>query len=209
MKLDVYKIDGKSAGEKIDLADDIFGVEPNDHAIYLSVKSYLANQRQGTHKAKERSEVRGGGRKPFKQKGRGGARAGTSRSPLWVGGGVTFGPRNVRNYKQKINQKMNQLAVCMILSDKVTDEKLIVLEDLPTDGKAKTLADLRKILPGIDKTTILLTTGKDENLSKAAHNLARLDLQPTVDVNVADLLEHQFVLISKKGIEVLEKRLIK
>ena len=104
---------------------------------------------------------------------------------------------------------MNQLAVCMILSDKVTDEKLIVLEDLPTDGKAKTLADLRKILPGIDKTTILLTTGKDENLSKAAHNLARLDLQPTVDVNVADLLEHQFVLISKKGIEVLEKRLIK
>ncbi|MGE5804596.1 MAG: 50S ribosomal protein L4, partial [Ignavibacteria bacterium] len=93
MKLDIYKTDGSVSGEKIDLSEDIFAVEPNDHAIYLTVKSYLANQRQGTHKAKERGEVRGGGKKPWKQKGRGGARAGTIRPPLWVGGGTIFGPR--------------------------------------------------------------------------------------------------------------------
>ena len=93
MKFDIYNTDGTVSGDKIDLSDDIFGIEPNDHAIYLSVKAYLANQRQGTHKAKERSDVRGGGRKPWKQKGRGTARAGTTRSPLWVGGGTIFGPR--------------------------------------------------------------------------------------------------------------------
>ena len=98
MKLDIYNIDGKASGKKIDLPKDIFGIEPNDHAIYLSVKSFLANQRQGTHKSKERGEVRGGGKKPWKQKGRGGARAGTSRSPLWSGGGRIFGPRP-RDYR--------------------------------------------------------------------------------------------------------------
>ena len=104
MKLDVFKIDGKSSGKSLELSDDIFGIEPNDHVIYLAVKSYLANQRQGTHKTKERGEVRGGGKKPWKQKGRGGARAGTTRSPLWVGGGTIFGPRP-RNYRQDLAKK--------------------------------------------------------------------------------------------------------
>src|SRR3989339_1143753 len=105
MKLDIYKIDGKSSGKKIDVSKDIFGIEPNDHAIYLAVRTYLANQRQGTHKTKERSEVRGGGKKPWKQKGRGGARAGTIRSPLWVGGGSIFGPKP-RDYSQEIPKKV-------------------------------------------------------------------------------------------------------
>src|SRR5512141_2286244 len=101
MKLDILKTDGTSSGSEIELSDTIFGIEPNDHAIYLAVKSYLANQRQGTHKAKERGEVSGGGKKPWKQKGRGGARAGTTRSPLWVGGGSIFGPKP-RDYRQKL-----------------------------------------------------------------------------------------------------------
>ncbi|MDO8550534.1 MAG: 50S ribosomal protein L4, partial [Ignavibacteria bacterium] len=109
MKLDIYNIDGKVSGKKIELPKDIFGIEPNDHAIYLSVKAFLANQRQGTHKAKERGEVRGGGKKPWKQKGRGGARAGTIRSPLWAGGGRIFGPRP-RDYRQDLPKKVKKLA---------------------------------------------------------------------------------------------------
>ena len=103
MTLDIYKIDGTVSGEKLELAEDIFGIEPNDHAIYLSVKAYLANQRQGTSKAKERGEVRGGGKKPWKQKGRGGSRAGTTRSPLWVGGGTILAP--VQEIIARIYQK--------------------------------------------------------------------------------------------------------
>lgn len=104
MKIDVYKIDGNKSGEQVELNDSIFNAEPNDHVIYLSVKAYLANQRQGTHKSKERNEVKGGGKKPWRQKGRGVARAGTTRSPLWVGGGTIFGPKP-RNYRQKLNKK--------------------------------------------------------------------------------------------------------
>ena len=128
MNLDIYKIDGSVTGEKIELADDIFGIQPNDHAIYLSVKSYLANQRQGTHKSKERGEVSGGGKKPWKQKGRGGARAGTTRSPLWVGGGTIFGPRP-RDYREDIPKKVKKLARRSALSYKVKDEQLIIVED--------------------------------------------------------------------------------
>jgi len=109
MTLDVFKIDGSKSEEKITLADNIFAIEPNDHAIYLSVKAYLANQRQGTHKTKERGEVSGGGKKPWKQKGRGGARAGTSRSPLWVGGGTIFGPRP-RDYRQDLPKKSKKIS---------------------------------------------------------------------------------------------------
>ena len=108
MKFDVYKIDGTKSGEAVELSEDIFGIEPNDHVIYLAVKAYLANQRQGTHKTKERNEVRGGGKKPWKQKGRGTARSGTSRSPLWVGGGTIFGPKP-RNYHQKLNKKVKRI----------------------------------------------------------------------------------------------------
>ena len=100
MKLDVYKIDGSQEGSSVELIEDVFGIEPNDHVIYLAVKAHLANKRQGTHKTKERGEVRGGGKKPWNQKGRGTARAGTIRSPIWVGGGTIFGPKP-RNYRQK------------------------------------------------------------------------------------------------------------
>ena len=127
MTLDIYKTDGNASGDKIELTDDIFGIEPNDHAIYLSVKAFLAHQRQGTSKAKERSEVRGGGRKPFRQKGRGGARAGTSRSPLWVGGGTIFGPRP-RTYRQNLPKKVKRLGRKSAFSYKAKDEQLMVVD---------------------------------------------------------------------------------
>ncbi len=120
MTVDVYK-DGTKSGETLELNDEIFKVEPNDHAIYLDVKASLANKRQGTHKSKERSEVRGGGKKPWRQKGRGGARAGTTRSPLWVGGGTVFGPKP-RDYHQDVNKKVKKLARKSALSYKVIDD---------------------------------------------------------------------------------------
>ena len=135
MTLDIFKIDGKSQGKKAKLDDAIFGIEPNDHAIYLTVKAFLANQRQGTHKAKERAEVRGGGKKPWRQKGRGTARAGTIRSPLWIGGGTIFGPRP-RDYRQKLPKKLRQLARKSALSYKAKDEQLMVVEDFTFEKPA-------------------------------------------------------------------------
>ena len=127
MKLEVYKTDGTKSGEQVELSKDIFEIEPNDHVIYLAVKAFLANQRQGTHKAKERSEVRGGGKKPWRQKGRGGARAGTTRSPLWVGGGSIFGPKP-HTYTQKLNKKVNTLARKSALSYKAKAKQIVVLK---------------------------------------------------------------------------------
>ena len=143
MILDVLKIDGSKSADKVELSDSIFAIEPNDHAIYLSVKAFLANQRQGTHKSKERAEVRGGGRKPLKQKGRGGARAGTSRSPLWVGGGTIFGPRP-RDYRQDLPKKVRRLARKSAFSYKVKDEQLLIVEDFNIE-QPKT-KDFTKIL---------------------------------------------------------------
>ena len=128
MKIDVYKIDGNKSGEQVELNDSIFNAEPNDHVIYLSVKAYLANQRQGTHKSKERNEVKGGGKKPWRQKGRGVARAGTTRSPLWVGGGTIFGPKP-RNYRQKLNKKASVVARKSALSYKTKSEQLTRVND--------------------------------------------------------------------------------
>ena len=132
MKLDVYKIDGTQEGTSVELAEDVFGIEPNDHVIYLAVKAYLANQRQGTHKTKERNEVSGGGRKPWKQKGRGTARSGSTRSPIWIGGGTIFGPKP-RNYRQKLNKKVSRLARKSALSYKASANQIIVVEDFSYD----------------------------------------------------------------------------
>src|SRR4030065_2178444 len=143
MTLEILKIDGKPSGKKVKLDDEIFGIQPNDHAIYLSVKAYLANQRQGTHKSKERGEIRGGGKKPWKQKGRGGARAGTTRSPLWVGGGTIFGPRP-RDYRKDLPKKVFKLARKSAFSHKVKAHQLMVVEDFNFDSP--TTKDFAKIL---------------------------------------------------------------
>ena len=176
MTLEILKIDGKPSGKKVKLDDEIFGIQPNDHAIYLSVKAFLANQRQGTHKAKERAEVRGGGRKPWKQKGRGTARAGTIRSPLWIGGGTIFGPRP-RDYRQKLPQKVKQLARKSALSYKAKDEQLIIVEDFSFEKpRTKDFLSMMEALNLSGKKILLLTEKTETNLYNAGRNISKVCL---------------------------------
>lgn len=205
MNVDVYKIDGSKSGEQIELSEEIFGIEPNDHVIYLSVKAYLANQRQGTHKAKERSEVRGGGRKPWRQKGRGTARAGTTRSPLWVGGGTIFGPRP-RNYRQKINKKVNRLARKSALSHKVKADQFMVIEDFNFDSpKTKEFVSILDALKVAGKKTLVLTNGLRENVYKSGRNIEKLSVVEANKASAYELLNTQVLLVEKGAIDVLEK----
>lgn len=205
MKLDIYKTDGSVSGEKIDLSEDIFAVEPNDHAIYLTVKSYLANQRQGTHKAKERGEVRGGGKKPWKQKGRGGARAGTIRSPLWVGGGTIFGPRP-RNYRQDLPKKVKRLARKSALSYKVKDDQLMVVEDFKfNQPKTKELVNLLRALKVDGKKVLLLTSEADIAVYKSGRNIPKVKILEAGKASAYDILNNQVLLLQKTAVDVLSK----
>ncbi len=146
MMVGLYKTDGSKEENVIPLNESIFGVEPNNHLVYQAVRIYLANQRQGTHKSKERAEVRGGGKKPWRQKGRGTARAGSTRSPLWVGGGTIFGPRP-RDYRMKFPRKMRQLARKSAYALKAKDEQILVVEDFTaSDAKTKQVVEVLKAL---------------------------------------------------------------
>lgn len=205
MTLDVYKIDGKTSGEKIELANNIFAIEPNDHAIYLSVKSYLANQRQGTHKSKERGEVSGGGKKPWKQKGRGGARAGTTRSPLWVGGGTIFGPRP-RDYRQDIPKKVKRLARKSALSYKAKDNQLVIVEDFSLD-QPKT-KDFKKILEALNidgKKVLLLTAGFNDVVYRSGRNIPKVKVLEASKASTYDILNNQILLLHKSAVRVIEE----
>ena len=189
MKLEVYKIDGTKTGESIELADTIFGIEPNDHLIYLSVKATLANKRQGTAKSKERSEVSGGGKKPWKQKGRGGARAGTSRSPLWVGGGTIFGPKP-RNYRQKVNKKAASLARKSALSYKAKAEQIMVVEDFSFEApKTKELVKILEALKVYGKKTLLLTPELNVNVYKSGRNIEKVSVLESYKASTYELLK--------------------
>ncbi|MBK8945598.1 MAG: 50S ribosomal protein L4 [Ignavibacteriae bacterium] len=205
MNLDVYKIDGSKTGDQITLNESIFGIEPNDHVIYLSVKAHLANKRQGTHKAKERSEVSGGGKKPWKQKGRGGARAGSSRSPLWVGGGTIFGPKP-RNYSLSINKKVNKLARKSALSYKAKAEQIIVVEDFNFDSpKTKDFVSILKSLNLNGKKTLLLTSENLVNVYKSGRNVEKINILEAINASTYDLLNNQILLVQKGAIEKIEK----
>lgn len=205
MKLEIYKIDGTASGQQADLSDGVFAIEPNDHAIYLSVKSYLANQRQGTHKAKERSEVRGGGKKPWKQKGRGGARAGTSRSPLWVGGGTIFGPRP-RDYRQDLPKKVKRLARKSALSYKVKDEQLIVVENFNFEKpKTKDFQNFLDSLKLSGKKVLLLTNGKSENVYKSGRNIAKVKILEAAKASTYDILNNQILVLQQGAIDAIIK----
>ena len=205
MKLDIYKIDGKSSGKKIDMSENVFGIEPNDHAIYLAVKTYLANQRQGTHKSKERGEIRGGGKKPWKQKGRGGARAGTSRSPLWVGGGRIFGPRP-RDYSQGIPKKVKSLARKSALSHKLKDEQVIVVEDFNFEvSKTKEFSKILKALNISGKKVLLLTNGKQDNIYKSGRNIPKVKILEANKASAYDILNNQVLILQKSAVDIITK----
>ncbi|MCW8850538.1 MAG: 50S ribosomal protein L4 [Melioribacteraceae bacterium] len=201
MKLDVYKIDGSKSGETITLEDNVFGIEPNDHVLYLSVKAHLANKRQGTHKSKERNEVRGGGRKPWKQKGRGTARAGTTRSPLWVGGGTIFGPKP-RDYSQGINKKVKKLARKSALSYKAKAEQIIIVEDFNFDTpKTKNFNDVLKSLKIDGKKTLLLTSENLVNVYKSGRNISKVNILEATNASTYDIVNNQVLVLQKGAVE--------
>ena len=205
MKLDIYNIDGKVSGKKIDLPKDIFGIEPNDHAIYLSVKAFLANQRQGTHKAKERGEIRGGGKKPWKQKGRGGARAGTIRSPLWSGGGRIFGPRP-RDYRQDLPKKVKRLARKSAFSYKLKDEQVMVIDDFNFEQpKTKEFVEMLEALNVSGKKVLLLTNVKNEAVYKSGRNIPKVKILEAEKASAYDILNNQVLIMQKSAVDVITK----
>ncbi|MEK6552015.1 MAG: 50S ribosomal protein L4 [Bacteroidota bacterium] len=204
MKLEVYKQDGTKSGETVELSKEIFEIEPNDHVIYLAVKAYLANQRQGTHKAKERSEVSGGGKKPWKQKGRGGARAGTTRSPLWIGGGSIFGPKP-RDYRQKLNKKVLALARRSALSYKAKANQILIVEDFNFEApKTKDFISILNALKVKGKRTLLLTNGTQENVYKSGRNVPRINILEANKASAYDLLNNQVLVLQKSAVNLLE-----
>jgi len=209
MEVEVKKKDGTASGEKVTLDPSIFEIEPNDHAIYMLVRSTMANKRQGTHKVKGRSEVRGGGKKPYRQKKTGRARAGTSRSPLWVGGGSIFGPKP-HAYSVKVTDKMRKLARKSALSYKAKEQAIIVLEDFSLDApKSRELSGLLKVLELSKKKTLFLTPKTDDAMYKSGRNIQGFAVQSADNASTYDILAHQVLLIQKSAVDVLQKPLLK
>ncbi|QSX07489.1 50S ribosomal protein L4 [Alkalibacter rhizosphaerae] len=202
-KIDVINIKGEKI-EELTLSDAIFGIEPNEAAVHQVVVAQLANKRQGTQSAKTRSEVRGGGRKPWRQKGTGRARAGTIRSPLWKGGGVIFAPKP-RDYTKKVNKKMNRLAMKSVLSAKVAENELLVLDSIVMD--APKTKEMTAILSAIKagKKTIIVLDSVNENIYKSARNIEGV-ITATVDtLNVYDLLNYDCLVATKGSVEKIEE----
>lgn len=208
MELEVYRKDGTKSGEKVNLAPEIFEIKPNDHAIYQAVRSIQANQRQGTHKVKGRSEVRGGGRKPFKQKKTGRARAGTTRSGLWVGGGSIFGPQP-HDYVVKLSAKVRALARKSALSYKAKDNQIIVVEDFSLDApKTKDLAIVLKALSLKGKKTLFLTAKTETAVYKSGRNIPTVNVREADKASTYEILDTQVLLIHKSAIDILQKSLL-
>ena len=202
MKLNIQTLDGSKAG---DLSADksVFGIEPNHAVVRQAVLAEMTNMRQGTHASKNRASVSGGGKKPFKQKGRGVARAGTIRSPLWKGGGTVFGPEP-HSYNHKLSKKMSKLARRSVLSNKASDGALLVFESLEIESH-KT-ADFIKILNSLNllnKKITMLVTNVSENLDKAVRNLRDIYLVDAAKVSTYDLIDCEILAVDKESIEVL------
>ena len=205
MELTVYNREGKDTGRKVNLSDEIFGIEPNDHAIYLDVKQYMANKRQGTHKAKERSEVRGSTKKIKKQKGTGSARAGSLKNPLFRGGGRVFGPR-LRDYSFKLNKKVKRLARKSALSYKVKANELFVVEDFTFEApKTKEFVAFQKNLKINDKKSILVLAEPNKNLYLSSRNLQGSKTITVSELTTYDILNTKALVLSESSVDVLEK----
>lgn len=200
MELSIYNIEGKDTGKKISLDESIFGIEPNDHAIYLDVKQYMANNRQGTHKSKQRSEVAGSTRKLGRQKGGGGARPGDIKSPVRVGGGRIFGPVP-RDYNFKLNKKVKQLARKSALSYKVRENALVVVEDFNFEApKTKNYVAMLKNLKCDDKKSLLVLSEANKNVYLSARNLAKANVMVSADVNTYSILDAKYMVLTEKAV---------
>lgn len=203
MQLNVVNMSGDVVGS-VELADGIFAIEPNEDAVYRVMLAQQANKRQGNHKAKGRSEVRGGGRKPFRQKGTGRARQGSTRSPNQVGGGVVFGP-SPRCYRIRLPRKLRRLALFSMLSSKAGNEKLVVLDDLTIEnGKTRLMADVLKNI-GADTTSLIVTAGRREDVVRSARNIPGVKTAPVNALSVLDLLKYDRLVVTREAIETLEE----
>ena len=198
----VYNMEGKEV-DKIELNDSIFGVEINEHLVHMAVLQQLANKRQGTQKAKTRSEVRGGGRKPWRQKGTGHARQGSTRSPQWTGGGVVFAP-TPRDYSFKLNKKEKRAALKSALTSKVQDSKLIVVDEFKLDEiKTKKFVEVLKNL-NVEKALVVLND-MDEKVIASAANIPTVKTTQTNELNVFDVLKYDTVVVTKAAVATIEE----
>ncbi|WP_162427714.1 50S ribosomal protein L4 [Pontibacter pudoricolor] len=206
MELSVLNIKGEDTGRKIALSDAVFGAEPNQHAMYLDVKQYLANQRQGTHKSKERNEVAGSTKKIKKQKGTGGARAGSIKSPVFVGGGRVFGPKP-RNYSFKLNKKLKTVARVSALSLLAKDNKVALVESFSLE--APKTKDFIAILNNIKSTgkTLFVIPAANENIVLSGRNIPKVKVATAADLNTYDLLNAERVVLVEESVNIIENLL--
>lgn len=201
----LYNCTGKVIGEQ-QLDDAVFGVSIKEPVVQQAVVAQHANARTAIAHTKTRSEVSGGGRKPWKQKGTGRARHGSIRSPLWRGGGITFGPRNTRNFSQKINKKAKVAALRMVLSDKVAHDKLIVIDQFAvTDAKTKELKAIMGNLPVNASISLLVMGLKNDTVIKAARNLKQVGYIAADSLNIVDLLKYEYIIVDQAGIDMISK----
>lgn len=207
MTIDILNIQGEKTGKTVELPANIFGIEPNEHVLYLAVKQYLANQRQGTHKAKERSEVAGSTRKLHKQKGTGGSRKGDINSPLYPGGGRVFGPR-VRDYEQKLNKKVKKLARRSALSSKAQAGAIVVVEDFSFESpKTKDYLNVLKNLNIDGKKSLVVTADFNPNVHLSSRNLPTSRVIRAQDLNTYEILKANAIVLAAGSIEKLMESL--
>ena len=205
MELAIYNIKGEDTGRKALLNDEVFAIDVNEHAIYLDVKQFLANQRQGTHKSKERSEVSGSTRKLHKQKGGGGSRIGDINSPVLVGGGRVFGPRP-RNYRFKLNKKLKNLARRSALSLKAKEGQITIVEDFTLEApKTKSFLAIEQGLKVNDKRVLFVTSAVDANVALSARNIPETRVMRAADLNTYAVMNNKAMVITESGLEIVNK----
>ena len=205
MELAVYNIKGEDTGRKVTLNDEVFGIEPNEHAVYLDVKKYLANQRQGTHKSKERSEVSGSTRKLHKQKGGGGSRIGDINSPVLVGGGRVFGPRP-RDYRFKLNKKVKLLARKSALSAKAAEGSIVVVEDFNFEApKTKEFVNFTKNLKLEGSKILVVLASQNKNVYLSARNIERANIITANELNTYKVLDNKSLVLTESSVAVINE----
>lgn len=205
MKIKVFNIEGKETGKEVELPEGVFGIEPNEHALYLAVKQYMANGRQGTHKSKQRNEISGSTKKLKKQKGTGTARAGSIKSPVFRGGGRIFGPQP-RDYSFKLNKKVKDLARNSALTLKAQNNGIVVVEDISLSApKSKELIRILGNLGGTGKKTLLCLSDNDNNLVLSSRNVPKSKVAVATDINTYDIMNSQVLIFAESSLKNLEE----
>lgn len=205
-KATVYNFKEGKKAKDLTLEKSIFNIEVKKEVLHKAINVQLSNRRENIAKTKDRSEVRGGGAKPWKQKGTGRARHGSTRSPIWIGGGVTFGPTNNRNFKRKINKKEKTKALLMALSDRANEKKIIILDDIKLDKiSTKSFASKIKKLPVKDEKALLVISKKDSKITKSSANLPNIKTINISNLNIYDILNYEYLMLSKDALENMQK----